>query len=73
MNKVRLTSSLVNADIKRLLGLIIEDVRLTKDFNYSQGRLDLNQEAASDVARDVHSDLQKLLPALTTFVQVSFS
>ncbi len=31
-DRVRLTSSLVNADVRRLLGLVIEDVRITRDL-----------------------------------------
>ena len=65
---MRLTSSLVNADTKRILGLLIEDVRFTKDCI---GSFDSRQTANSTLGEASGSTLiEKLLPTLTSFVQV---
>ena len=71
IDKVRLTSSLVNADTKRLLGLLIEDVRFTRDCS-------VPSTASSPIPTAVQSEanrsnlLERLLPILTSFVQVQY-
>lgn len=66
---MRLTSSFVNADTKRLLGLLIEDVRFTRDCsankNTSHKASILNPSETNRV-----NLLEKILPVLTSFVQV---
>ncbi|KAK4026287.1 hypothetical protein OUZ56_015296 [Daphnia magna] len=68
IDKVRLTSSFVNADTKRLLGLLIEDVRFTRDCsanrNTSHEASILNPSETNRV-----NLLEKILPVLTSFVQ----
>lgn len=68
VDKVRLTSSLVNADTKRILGLLIEDVRFTKDcigtFEPRPSAYSATREASNSAL------IEKLLPTLTSFVQV---
>ncbi|XP_046637002.1 uncharacterized protein LOC124315393 [Daphnia pulicaria] len=68
VDKVRLTSSLVNADTKRLLGLLIEDVRFTRDCSVNS-----NTSLQATVPNPVESNrvnlLEKILPILTSFVQ----
>ena len=58
----------MNADTKRILGLLIEDVRFTKDcigsFDSRQSTMTTMGEASTN------SLIEKLLPTLTSFVQV---
>ena len=73
VDKVWLTSSLVNTDTKRLLGLLIEDVRFTKDYGTSPATpADPHQadSASTSTSSRIHH-FERVLPILTSFVQVS--
>lgn len=72
IDKVRLTSSLVNADTKRLLGLLIEDVRFTRDCSVptTTSFPAAPNHVQSEASRN--NLLERLLPILTSFVQVYF-
>lgn len=72
MDKVWLTSSLVNADTKRLLGLLIEDVRFTKDYGTSPATpADPQADSAPTPTSSRIHHFERVLPILTSFVQVS--
>jgi hypothetical protein len=66
---VRLTSSLVNADTKRLLGLLIEDVRFTRDCSISS-TTSHQAPVLNPIEPNRVNLLEKILPVLTSFVQV---
>jgi hypothetical protein len=59
---VRLTLSLINADSKRLLGLLIEDVRFTRDFSVNSNT---SLQATIPIPVQSNSLLDKNLPILT--------
>lgn len=72
VDKVWLTSSLVNADTKRLLGLLIEDVRFTKDYGtIPVATADPQTESAPTLTSSRIHHFERVLPILTSFVQVS--
>ena len=60
----------MNADTKRLLGLLIEDVRFTRDCSGNNAP----PQAVASNPRETNKVnlLEKILPVLTSFVQVRF-
>jgi hypothetical protein len=59
----------VNADTKRLLGLLIEDVRFTRDCSVNSNT-SLQATVPNPVETNRVNLLEKILPILTSFVQV---